>query len=55
MINKIIEMLNVTDYYGVSNNIEIAKGKNKIPTKVKEAIKQAKREVIFKYKDNGRA
>lgn len=55
MIKNIIEMLKVTDYFAQSENIEIAKGKHKIPTKVKEALKQAKREIIFKYRYNGRA
>lgn len=55
MIDNIIKMLKITDYYGVSNNIEIAKGRHKIPTTVKEALKQAKREIIFKYRGNGRA
>ncbi len=37
-------MLSISDFYGVSENIEIAKGKNKLYTNFKDIAKQAKRE-----------
>lgn len=43
MIERIIQMLSLSEFYGVSENIDIAKGKYKIPTSIKEAIKQEKR------------
>lgn len=55
MINKIIEMLLLSDFYGVSENIEIAKGKYKFTTSIKEQFKQALRKKLIdkKLKDNG--
>ena len=38
-----IELLNLTEWYGISENIEIAKGKFKIPETIKEATEQSKR------------
>jgi hypothetical protein len=43
MIKQIIAMLKISEFYGVSENIDIAKGKYKIPKSLKEAIKQGKR------------
>lgn len=43
MIKTILNMLSVDDFYGVSENIDIAKGKYKIETNLKKAIKQQKR------------
>ena len=43
MIKNIIAMLKISDFYGVSENIDIAKGKYKIPKGFKEAVKQGKR------------
>jgi hypothetical protein len=48
MITNIIDLLNTMDFYGVSKNIDIAKGINEIPTSVKGASKQIKR--IWKSK-----
>jgi len=48
MITNIIDLLNAMNFYGVSNNIDIAKGINEIPTSVKGASKQIKR--IWKSK-----
>ena len=48
MITNIIDLLNTMDFYGVSNNIDLAKGINEIPTSVKCASKQVKR--IWKSK-----
>jgi len=43
MIKQILELLNVTDWYGVSENIDIAKGKYKAVSDWSEAKKQIKR------------
>ena len=39
----IIKLLNIDEFYGISENIEIAKGKYKLSETVKEGIKQIKR------------
>tara|TARA_R110000868_G_scaffold411384_2_gene703409 strand:- start:536 stop:679 length:144 start_codon:yes stop_codon:yes gene_type:complete len=39
----LIKLLNVDDFYGEGETIEIAKGKYKLPESVKEGIKQIKR------------
>ena len=39
-----IKLLNIDNFYGESENIEIAKGKYKLPTTLKEGLKQIKRE-----------
>jgi len=39
----ILKLLNIDEFYGVSENIEIAKGKNKMPETFKEGFKQIKR------------
>ena len=39
-----IKLLNIDNFYGETENIEIAKGKYKLPTTLKEGIKQIKRE-----------
>lgn len=43
MIKTILNMLSVDDFYGKSENIDIAKGINKIPTTFSELKKQVKR------------
>lgn len=43
MINEITDLLKIDPYYGVSENIEIAKGYNKIPLSIKEGYEQFKR------------
>ena len=40
MIKQILELLAIDDWYGVSENIDIAKGKYKINDSLKEAYKQ---------------
>tara|TARA_R100001163_G_scaffold37497_1_gene28658 strand:+ start:372 stop:530 length:159 start_codon:yes stop_codon:yes gene_type:complete len=50
MIDNILELLNTNDYFGVSENIEIAKGKYKIPKTIKEKRKQLKREKQWQLK-----
>jgi hypothetical protein len=44
MISNVLNMLRLGNHYGLSENIEIAKGKYKIPTTVKEVFNQAIRE-----------
>jgi hypothetical protein len=43
MIKNIIELLNVSEYYGVSERINIAKGKYQLPTTWKSLLKYIKR------------
>ena len=43
MIQNIITMLQLDDFYGNSETIDIAKGKYKLQTSLKKAIKQLKR------------
>jgi hypothetical protein len=43
MIKHLIDLLNTNDYYGVSKNIDIAKGKYAIPYNWKDGLKQIKR------------
>lgn len=45
MIYNIIQLLKLQDYYGVSKNIDIAKGVNEYPKTFKQGIKQIKRQV----------
>lgn len=40
-----IKLLNIDNFYGQTENIEIAKGKYKLPTTLKEGYKQIKREI----------
>lgn len=55
MINKIIEMLLLDSFIGVSENIDIAKGKYKFTTSIKEQYKQAMRKIYTDKKlKNGR-
>ena len=55
MIEKIIQLLMVSNFYGISENIDIAKGKYKFTTSIKEQWKQAQRNRLIekKLKDNG--
>lgn len=48
-IHQIIKLLNSDKWYGVSNNIEIAKGKNKIKT-LKEKKEHLKRKMFLLLK-----
>lgn len=43
MIRDIIKLLNLDDWYGVSEEIDIAKGKHIIPRSIKEGYKQGLR------------
>ena len=40
MIPKIIELLQLNDFYGVSKNVDIAKGKNEYITSFKDGKKK---------------
>ena len=40
-----IKLLNLDNFYGQTENIEIEKGKYKLPTTLKEGYKQIKREI----------
>ena len=48
MLDKIIEMLKLTDHYGISEEIEIAKGKYKLSDNLKEIYKQEQRNLKYK-------
>ena len=52
MIQQIIAMLQLDDHHGISEEIEIAKGKYKLHSSFRKAIKQAKRDL--KNISNGR-
>jgi len=43
MLRNIIDLLNSNDFYNQSELIEIAKGKYKAPTSLKEMLKNTKR------------
>ena len=43
MIQRIITILKIDDFYGNTEAIDIAKGKYKLHTSLKKAIKQLKR------------
>tara|TARA_R100001509_G_scaffold129478_1_gene82841 strand:+ start:195 stop:347 length:153 start_codon:yes stop_codon:yes gene_type:complete len=50
MIKNIIDMLKLDDHFGISENVEIAKGKYKLESNVKKIYKQEKRKLYFKKK-----
>lgn len=50
MIEAIFEMLYLTDHYGKSELIDIAKGKNEIPKTWADTIKQIKRAKAWQKK-----
>ena len=39
----VLKLLNIDEFYGISEEIEIAKGKYKMPETIKEGFKQVKR------------
>jgi chitinase len=43
MIKNVIELLSLSDYYGVSERVDIAKGKNELPNGWKDAFRKIKR------------
>ena len=50
MIKNIINMLKLDDHNGISEEIEIAKGKYQLEKKVKKVYKQKIRKLYFKKK-----
>lgn len=48
MIKTVIDLLNLGDFYGIAEDIDIAKGKYKYPNSIKEAQLLLKR--IWKSK-----
>ena len=54
MIDKLFEILKLTDHYGISEEIEIAKGKYKLTDNLKEIYKQEQRQLKFKKLNHGR-
>lgn len=50
MIALIIDLLKMDEFYAVSEEVEIAKGKYKVPQTVKEGIKQVKRKAQWQRK-----
>ena len=53
MIKNIIDLLQVSDWYGISHNIDIAKGMYKAPNSWDSAVKQVKRVKESKAYKNG--
>jgi hypothetical protein len=47
MIRNILDLLQLDEFYGKTENIEIAKGKYQLPTSVKHSIKQGKRKALW--------
>lgn len=45
MIKHILDILKIGDFYGKTEFIDIAKGRNEIPKTIKEAYKQGKRKL----------
>lgn len=43
MIKEVLQLLAIDDFYGVSEEVDIAKGKYEIPNNLKQAYKQGKR------------
>lgn len=50
MVDLILKMLDINDMIGVSKNIDIAKGSNKLPMTIKEGWKQRKRKKAWQKK-----
>lgn len=48
MIKEIIALLKISDFYGVSENVDIAKGKYEYNNSFRQTTKQAKRK-LYKY------
>lgn len=48
MLNTIIQLLKTDNFYAQSEIVDIAKGKYKLTTSVRESYKQAKRELYLK-------
>jgi len=48
MIDLIVQMLKIDEFHKQSESIDIAKGKHKLTTNVKEKAKQIKREKAWR-------
>tara|TARA_R100000935_G_scaffold55568_1_gene85640 strand:- start:1945 stop:2100 length:156 start_codon:yes stop_codon:yes gene_type:complete len=46
----ILKLLNIDNFFGIDETIEIAKGKNKMPETLKEGFKQIKRQIKWQQK-----
>lgn len=53
MINKIIQMLAIDSFMGVSENIDIAKGKYAYTTSIRKMTRQERRKIALKKRYNG--
>ena len=49
-MDNILQLLRLGSFEGLTENIEIAKGKNKLPESFKEGIKQTKRAIKWQRK-----
>ena len=54
MIEQIIALLRIDNFYGISENIDSAKGKYLLSDSFIANYKQGKRELLLKAKYNGR-
>jgi hypothetical protein len=54
MLQQLIELLKIDDHYGISENIDIAKGKYKYETSTKKIYKQELRKSKLKKAKDGR-
>jgi hypothetical protein len=50
MINLTLKLLEVSEWYGISENIEIAKGKNKLPQDWNDTKKRFKRQLKWRLR-----
>lgn len=50
MIGIILDMLNMDEFYNISEEIEIAKGKYKLPMTFKEGYRKVKRQAKWSQK-----
>lgn len=50
MIAGLLQILQTDNFYGISEEIEIAKGKNELPKSFKDITNQAKRTIKWQLK-----
>lgn len=53
MIKAIIQMLTIDNFYGISENIDIAKGKYAFTTSFRKMTRQERRKHALKKRNNG--
>ena len=53
MIKQLIQLLSVSDFVGVSENIDIAKGKYAYTTSFRKMTRQERRKIALKKRNNG--